>query len=101
MIIKRKPYPNAPELNIELKPNELIKAYYEQQHLFDIADIKEEIESNDFESEYKCSYDTAVKYIDEMAEKKRWLISHYGTDCETAVRDAIRSVLREHGEYNE
>lgn len=95
MIITRKIPNSNEEMEITLTSAELSNAYYEQEHEFDKKDIINEIENEDFETDYKCSAETAMKYVDEMAYRKRKYIDDYDAHWSDAVEDAIKDVLNE------
>lgn len=101
MKITRKIPNSNKEMEITLTSAELSEAYYEQEHEFDKRDIINEIESEDFEADYKCSVETAMKYVDEMAYRKRKYIDDYGAYWSDAVRDAINEILEENSEEDD
>ena len=98
MTITRKIPNSNKEMEITLTSSELSEAYYEQEHEFDKRDIINEIEDENFETDYKCSAEIAMKYVDEMAYRKRKYIDDYNEHWSDAVRDAINEILEENSE---
>lgn len=81
------------EITVELTSDEIRDAYYEYEHECDKNDVINEIESEDFESDYECSADTAMKYIEEIAVEKRRNIDKYDMQWHVALHEAILSVI--------
>ncbi len=94
MIVKR--IIDGDEINIELTDRELIDAFYEQEHLFDIEDVQDklaEMDDDEF-AEYGLTRSYVDKDdIDEIAHKKRYRINKYGMNWESATEDAIYAYL--------
>lgn len=88
-------------LTIELTSNELSQAYYEQEHIFDVADVRLEIEDGHLDTDAGYTPELVEKYIDEIASRKRKYIDDYGMDWRDAVQEAIKDVLDENMDTND
>lgn len=94
---------NGMMVEFELTPEELSGAYNEQQHLFDVQDIKDKIEGEmdpgEFEEEYGVPADLVLQndaLLNEIARESRHNQDHYGQEWQYARDDAIREVLDQH-----
>lgn len=88
---------------IELTADELLDAYYEQEHNFDMQDVQEHIEEYDDETifsytvrDYTASADKAglLELVDDIATEERRLIDKWGLRWYDAIDQAIENVLR-------
>ena len=92
---------NGEELEFELTDNELTSAYFEQQYLFDIQDVRDAVigwEDDDVICVYGVNMETFLKLSDEMAVEMRRNIDKYDMDWDYAREDAIRSVIGRNAE---
>lgn len=99
MTIKR--IVNGEELEFELTDNELTGAYFEQQYLFDIQDVRDAVigwEDDDVIGVYGINMETFLKLSDEMAVEMRRNIDKYDMDWDYAREEAICSVIRRNAE---
>lgn len=86
----------------ELTSEELLHAYWEQEHLYDIDDVKSELElvvDNDIdEAEYieaaKRIYEDSDK-LDSVARSKRRNIDRYNMEWNFAVSEAVKDAIQE------
>ena len=88
---------NGAKINIELLPEELVEAYYEQQEKFDIEDVvsyAEMFDSDELEEYMGCDYATYLSYKEEIAKAMRKNIDSYGMDFPMAREEAVRDVLK-------
>jgi len=73
----------------ELTGEELRTAYYEQEHLFDVKDVKGKIE--DEENEYGDAAEFILEHIDDVADEMRRNIDKYDMDWVSACDEAIET----------
>ena len=88
---------NGMKFNIELLPNELENAYFEQQEKFDIEDVVSYLEAYDNEElieSYGFGYSELLKLKEEIAEKMRKNIDKYGMSMPDSREEALREVIR-------
>ena len=88
---------NGMKFNIELLPNELEDAYFEQQEKFDIEDVVSYLEAYDNEElveSYGLNYSELIKLKEEIAEKMRKNIDKYGMSMPDSREEALREVIR-------
>lgn len=88
---------NGVNFNIELLPNELVKAYFEQQEKFDIEDVVSFAEAFDNETlmdSYGCTYQELLDCKEEIAAKMRKNIDKYDMEWSYAREEAVRDVMR-------
>lgn len=95
---------------IDLTVDELTKAYYEQEHNFDVQDVQEHIEGYDDETifgytfrNHAVSVDKArlLELVDDIATEERRLINKWGLRWYDAIDQAIENVLRREAVCNE
>ena len=95
---------------IELTAAELLDAYYEQEHNFDMQDVQEHIEEYDDETifgytvrDYTVSVDKArlLELVDDIATEERRLMNKWGLRWYDAVDQAIENVLRQEAVQSE
>ena len=82
---------------IELLPDELVDAYFEQRDKFDIEDIVsygEEMTRTELEEELGCTYNEFLSYKEKMAEEMRRNIDKYDMNFTDARECAIKEVIR-------
>lgn len=86
---------------IELTERELADAYYEQEHLFDVEDVKGELEvivENDVdEEEYVAAAKRVLsdsKLLSACAYDKRRNMDKYDMNWVSATSDAVHSAVR-------
>jgi hypothetical protein len=87
---------NGMKFNIQLLPDELVEAFYEQQHNFDIEDVVEmgeEFDNEELIEMYGCDYQTILNNKEEIANKMRKLINNFGINWSEARDDAVREVI--------
>lgn len=94
---------NGQMVELELTPEELTSAYYEQQHVFDIQDVRDKFEGETDPGEIKEQYGMSVDSIlsndsllEEIADESRRNQDKYGMDWEYARDNAIKEVLERH-----
>ena len=88
---------NGTTYNIELLPDEVCEAYYEQRDKFDVEDIinyGEMMSSKEIEEELGCTYSEFLSLKEEMAQEMRRNIDKYGMDFPYARTDAVNTVIR-------
>jgi len=88
---------NGVTYNIELLPDELYEAFFEQREKFDIEDIinyGEEMTEKEMEEELGCTYSEFLSMKEEMAQEMRRNIDKYGMDFIYAREEAIETVIR-------
>lgn len=78
---------------------ELRKAYEEQQHIYDIGDIKNELDSNreQYVDEYGIDEKPVTENeVEEMAKFLRHLLNNEADSCwSVCVQDAVKKILSE------
>ena len=79
---------------IELTADELMKAYYEQEHNFDMQDVQEYIEEYDDETIFSVDKARLFELIDDIATEERRLMDKWGLRWYDAIDQAIENVLR-------
>ena len=90
---------NGVNFNIELLPEELVTAYFEQQKKFDIEDIisyGEMFETSELIDYLGCDYKTFLSLKEEMAQVMRRNIDKYDMDWSSARDEAVRDVINKH-----
>lgn len=92
---------NGAKVNIELLPDELLDAFYEQRDKFDIEDIISygEMFGSDFEAEMGVSYNEFLSMKEEMAAEMRRNIDKYDMSFEYARSEAIHDVIARNKEF--
>lgn len=80
---------------IELTSNELFNAYCEQERIFDIHNIEDNMENYLDVSEYDLLKDNR-EFIEETASELRRNQDKYDMDFENAIREAFKSVKLEY-----
>ncbi len=89
---------NGELVRIELTQDELYEAFEEQQHKFDVEDIRNYFdglyEEGAFETEYGRSYSEIEAMFDDLAYEMRRNIVHYDMDWMYAREAAIDDLLR-------
>lgn len=88
---------NGMKFNIQLLPEELVEAYYEQQEKFDIEDVvsyAEMFEQNELIEYLGCDYATYLSYKEEIAHEMRKNMDEYGMDFSSARDEAVRDVIK-------
>lgn len=73
---------------IELTKEELFKAYMEQENVFDIQNIEDNMENYLDESEYDLLKDNK-QFIDDTASELKRNQDKYDMDYENAIREAF------------
>lgn len=89
---------NGVKFNIELLPEELISAYYEQQKKFDIEDVislGEAFSNEQLQEYYGCTYQFLIDHKKEIAAKMRKNIDKYDMEWTYAREEAIRETINE------
>lgn len=76
---------------IELTKDELFKAYMEQENIFDIQNIEDNMENYLDESEYDLLKDNK-EFIEEAANELRRNQDKYDMDYENSIREAFEEV---------
>ena len=90
---------NGVNFNIELLPEELVAAYFEQERKFDIEDIVsygEMFEQRELVDYLGCDYKTFLSLKEEMAQEMRRNIDKYDMDWSSARDEAVRDVINKH-----
>ena len=90
---------NSVKFDIELLPEELVEAYYEQQHNFDVEDVVsygEMFENAELVDYLGCDYKTLLSLKEEMADELRKNIDKYDMDWSSARDEAVRDVINRH-----
>lgn len=88
---------NGVSYNIELLPEELITAYFEQQKKFDIEDVisfAEAYSNEDLKENYDCTYQELLNSKEDIADKMRKYIDKYDMEWSYAREEAVRDVIR-------
>lgn len=87
-------------VQLVLTEDELYEAFEEQQHKFDVEDIRNYFdglyEEGAFETEYGRSYSEIEAMFDDLACEMRRNIDHYNMDWMSAREEAIEELLRTH-----
>ena len=89
---------NGTTYNIELLPDELTEAFFEQRDKFDIEDIVsygEEMTASELAINYNCSYSEYLDHKEEMAEEMRRNMDKYDMDFATAREMAVTKVMKQ------
>ena len=92
---------NGVNYTIELLPDELEDAFFEQRDKFDIEDIISYAEtfSNEELIEFVgCDYGTIIEHKEEMAERMRKYMDKYDMEFSYAREEAIRDIASENKE---
>ena len=87
---------NGMKFNIQLLPDELVEAFYEQQHNFDIEDVVEmgeEFDNEELIEMYGCDYQMILNNKEEIANRMRKYINNFGLNWSEARDDAVREVI--------
>ena len=87
---------NGAKFNIELLPDELVEAYYEQQRKFDIENIieyGESLGSNELEEDYGVTYSEYLSLKEDIADLLRENLD-MGASFLVAIEDAIDRVIK-------
>ena len=88
---------NGELVRIELAQDELYEAFEEQQHKFDVEDIRSYFdgiyEEGAFETEYGRNYSEIEAMFDDLACEMRRNIDHYDMDWMSAREAAIAELL--------
>lgn len=88
---------NGTSYTIELLPEELEDAFFEQRDKFDIEDIVdygEMMSHTEMEEELGCSYSEFLSMKEEMAQEMRRNMDKYDMAFPYARQDAIETVIR-------
>lgn len=88
---------NGVKFNIELLPDELAEAYFEQQKKFDIEnviDYAEAMGEEELEREYDCTYAKYLSLKEEIASNLRWSLD-MGSSFQAAIDFAVDRVLKD------
>lgn len=90
---------NGVDYNIELTPEEIQKAFKEQQHQNDVDVVKKKLSyyeeyPDEFFEAYGCSYFCLYEKVDEIAYDMRNQIDKYNFDPCYALVDAIEKAVR-------
>lgn len=91
---------NGVDYDIELTPEEIQKAFKEQQHLYDIDVVKMQLQyyeeySDEFYETYGTSYICLIDKIDTIAYEMRRNINEHESSLHYALIDAIESAVKE------
>lgn len=85
---------------IELTAQELSEAYFEQEHLFDIEDVKGELESivsaDVDEEEYVAAAQRILNddtLLSDCARDKRRSMDKYGMNWDAATTEAVKDAI--------
>lgn len=96
---------NGTEMEFELTSEEVSAAYYEQEHLFDVQDVKDklegEMEPGEFEAEYGVPAELVLNnesLLNEIAWESRHNQDHYGQEWQYARDNAISEIIERHRE---
>lgn len=76
---------------IELTKDELFKAYMEQENIFDVQNIEDNMENYLDESEYDLLKDNK-EFIEEAANVLRRNQDKYDMDYENSIREAFEEI---------
>lgn len=94
---------NGQVMEFELTSEELFAAFEEQEHLFDIQDVKNKFESeldpNEFEETHGFPMDLVMgnqDLLEEMAWESRHNQDKHGMEWEYARDDAIKDIIEKH-----
>lgn len=97
---------NGQVLEFELTSEELLAAFEEQEHLYDIQDVKNkfegEIDPNEFEDEHGFPMDLVMDnqdLLDEMAWESRHNQDKHGMEWQYARDDAIKDIIEKHRDF--
>lgn len=89
---------NGIQYNIELLPNELVDAYFEQRDKFDVEDIisyAETFSNEDLLKLVGCDYKTIIDNKEDMAARMRKYIDKYDMEFVYARDEAIKDIAAE------
>lgn len=86
-------------IEIELTREELFNAYMEQENIFDIQNIEDNMENYLDESEYNLLKDNK-EFIENTASELRRNQDKYDMDHENAIREAFEDTKLEYLENN-
>lgn len=96
MIITRQ-YADGTKIEIELSSLELSRAYTEQEHLYDVEDVRQTIDEESENEKYDgVPVSWLEDHIEEIAYIKRKYIDDYNSDWRVAVEDAISDYIADH-----
>ena len=87
---------NGMKFNIELLPDELEEAYFEQQKKFDIEDVitlGEAFSNAELQESYGCSYQELLNHKEDIAALMRKYIDKYDMEWTYAREEAVRDVM--------
>jgi len=88
---------NGIKYTIELLPEELVDAFYEQRNKFDIEDIvsyAEDMTNEEMKEEYGCTYNEFLSAKEIMAEEMRRNIDKFDMSFVDARAYAIKEVIK-------
>lgn len=88
------------DYTFELTDGELLEAYLEKQHQYDVDVVKDKLQyyennPDDFYEAYGCSYFILSDKVDKIAYAMRRNIDKYDSDPFYALTDAIENIVRE------
>lgn len=90
---------NGQDIEIELTPTEMLKAYYEKQHQFDrqdIQDLYDWLDPDDIERTFHITKEKLDAGLDSMALDMRKNIDKWGDSWESARDCAFNNYLARH-----
>lgn len=88
---------NGTNFNIELLPEELVEAYFEQQEKYDIEDVvsfAEAYDEEELKDSYGCTYKEILDNKEDIAYRMRKNIDKYDMEWSYAREEAVRDVMR-------
>ena len=88
---------NGTTFNIELLPEELITAYYEQQKKFDIEDVisfGEAYSNEELMDSYGCTFQELLNNKKTIAAVMRKYIDKYDMEWSYAREEAVHDVIK-------
>ncbi len=98
-------FPYRGFFTFQLTPEEMVKAYEIQQHIYDISDVKEEIEFRRMEYEESYGIDAIPVSEEELKEMANLLRMKLDEDCEASFlacrEDAVTEVLKQRFEKDD
>lgn len=86
------------EVEIELTSHELYDAFCEQEHLFDMDNVRchfDAFDDDDLMNSYNMTREEIAKLIDPIAWELRRMMNKYDCSFEGALYDAIDKVMEE------
>ena len=89
---------NGKEMEFELTPNELYRAYEEQEHLYDMGAVRDYVcswEDEDFMDVWNITRAQYEALVEDMAWCRRRYVNKYDLSEDFALDEAIKDTIAE------